>query len=62
MCRSSFEARSPEGHFIVVCDAIDESHFNYAHIVIIDDAKQWARSTTGSVPRDERDRVRISLR
>jgi hypothetical protein len=54
----SFEARSPEGHFIVVYAHRDESHFNYAHLSIDEAPKQPVHNGIFHVYGG--DRVRIS--
>ena len=54
----SFEAKSPEGNFIVVYAYRDESHFNYAHLSIDEAPKQPVHNGIFHVYGG--DRVRIS--
>ena len=54
----SFEAKSAEGHFIVVYAYRDESHFNYAHLSIDEATKQPVHNGVFHVYGG--DRVRIS--
>jgi hypothetical protein len=54
----SLEAKSAEGHFIVVYAYRDESHFNYAHLSIDEPAKQPVHNGIFHVYGG--DRVRIS--
>ena len=54
----SMEAKSPDGHFIVVYAYKDESHFNYAHLSIDEATKQPVHNGIFHVYGG--DRVRIS--
>jgi hypothetical protein len=54
----SFEAKAPEGHFIIVYAYRDESHFNYAHLSIDQATKQPVHNGIFHVYGG--DRVRIS--
>jgi hypothetical protein len=54
----SFEARSAEGHFILVYAYKDESHFNYAHFSVDEASKQPVHNGIFHVYGG--DRVRIS--
>jgi hypothetical protein len=54
----SFEAKSPDGHFIVVYAYRDETHFNYAHLSIDEATKQPVHNGIFHVYGGER--VRIS--
>jgi hypothetical protein len=54
----SLEAKSPDGHFIIVYAYRDESHFNYAHLSIDEATKQPVHNGMFHVYGG--DRVRIS--
>ena len=54
----SLEAKSPDGHFIIVYAYKDESHFNYAHLSIDEATKQPVHNGIFHVYGG--DRVRIS--